>query len=328
MTDRTQIAPSPLAGTVRPQGRAVPTGRPRASLWTRMKRARAMYAFILPGFVFFVVFAYVPLLGNVVAFQDFSPFLGIFGSPWVGLQNFIDIFSDPEVLNAVKNTLIISLLQIVFSFPAPILLALLLNSLVSDRLKRFLQGVVYLPHFISWVIVISIWQQVLGGAGPVAGLLDKIGLHDVNIMTNPDTFAVLVTSQVIWKDVGWGTIIFFAAILAIPQELYESAATDGASAWRRTWHITLPGLVPIISLLLILQIGNVLTVGFEQILLQQPAVGSDASEVIDTFVYFRGIAGGDWGLAAAASLFKGVIGTLLVVGANKLAKRMGTGGIF
>jgi len=302
--------------------------RPRRTLWERIKREKAMYVFIVPGFVFFLVFAYVPLLGNVVAFQDFSPYLGIFGSSWVGFQNFVDIFQDPEVLTAVRNTLVISLLQIVFSFPAPILLALLLNSLVSERLKRFVQSVVYLPHFISWVIVISIWQQVLGGAGPVAALLDKIGIHHVNIMTNPDTFAALVTSQVIWKDVGWGTIIFFAAILAIPQELYESAATDGAGSWRRMWHVTMPGLIPIIALLLILTIGNVLTVGFEQILLQQPAIGTERGEVIDTFVYFRGIAGGDWGLAAAASLFKGVIGTLLVVGANKLAKRIGTGGIF
>lgn len=305
-----------------------PAGRGKRSLWMRMKRERAMYAFIVPGLVFFLVFAYVPLLGNVVAFQNYQPFLGIAGSQWVGLQNFIAIFSDPEALTAIRNTLVISFLQIVFAFPAPILLALLLNSLVSERAKRFIQSVVYLPHFISWVIVISIWQQVLGGAGPVAGLLNAVGIHNVNIMTNPSTFALLVTAQSIWKDVGWGTIIFFAAILAIPQELYESAATDGANGWQRTWHITLPGLVPVISLLLILQIGNVLTVGFEQILLQQPSVGSNSAEVIDTFVYFRGIAGGDWGIAAAASLAKGVIGTALVLGANRFAKRIGTGGIF
>ena len=287
-----------------------------------------MYAFIVPGLLFFLTFAYLPLLGNVVAFQDFSPYRGIAGSSWVGFENFVQIFADPEVLNAVKNTLILSLLQIVFSCPAPILLALLLNSLLSERLRRFLQSIVYLPHFISWVIVISIWQQVLGGAGPVASLLGKLGVDHANIMSNPDTFPLLVTSQVIWKDVGWGSIIFVAAFLAIPLELYESAAVDGAGAFRRTWHITLPGLIPIISLLLILTIGNVLTVGFEQILLQQPSVGSDAAEVIDTFVYFRGIAGGDWGLASAASLFKGVIGTILVVAANKFAKRLGTGGVF
>ncbi|MGP9501357.1 ABC transporter permease [Specibacter sp. AOP5-B1-6] len=330
MSASTTEAPPEVEAPARPgpRGRTKPVTPSRLSLRKRMRREWAMYVFIVPGFLFFIVFAYVPMFGNVVAFQDFSPYRGITGSEWVGFQNFIDIFADPQVLNAVKNTLIISFLQIAFAFPAPILLALLLNSLVSERLKKFLQSVVYLPHFISWVIVISIWQQVLGGAGPVASLFDRIGIEGVNIMSNPDTFSALVTSQVIWKDVGWGTIIFFAAILAIPTELYESAATDGAGSFRRTWHITLPGLVPIIALLLILTMGNVLTVGFEQILLQQPAIGTDAAEVIDTFVYFRGIAGGNWGIASAAGLFKGVIGTVMVIAANKFAKKLGTGGIF
>lgn len=298
------------------------------SLWTRIKRERATYAFIIPGVAFFVLFAYIPLLGNVVAFQDYSPFWGISGSEWVGFQNFIDMFSDPQFMRALKNTLIISFLQIVFAFPAPILLALLLNSLMSEGVKRFVQAVVYLPHFISWVIVVAIWQQILGGAGPAAQLFQSIGLDGVNIMSNPGTFKLLVTSQVIWKDVGWGTIIFFAAISTIPTELYESAASDGAGPWRRMRHVTLPGLVPVITLLLILTVGNVLTVGFEQLLLQQPAVGADAAEVLDTFVYYRGIAGGDWGLSAAAGLFKGVIATVLVISANKISKRLGTEGLF
>ena len=302
--------------------------REQASVWTRMKRERWTYAFILPGLLFFLLFAYVPLLGNVVAFQDYSPYWGVGGSEWVGFQNFTAMFSDPQFLGALQNTLIISFLQIAFAFPAPILLALLLNSLISERVKRVVQSIVYLPHFISWVIVISIWQQVFGGAGPAAELFSAIGIDNVNIMSDPDTFKALVVSQVIWKDIGWGTIIFFAAISGIPTELYEAAAVDGAGAARRTWHITLPGLVPVITLLLILTIGNVLTVGFEQLLLQQPAVGANAAEVLDTFVYYRGIAGGDWGLSTAAGLFKGVIGTILVIAANKFAKRLGTGGLF
>lgn len=302
--------------------------RPKGGLWYRMRREWQMYVFIVPGLIFFLVFAYLPMLGNVVAFQDFSPFRGIFGSDWVAFDNFINLFSDSEVIKALVNTLIISGLQILFAFPAPLLLALFLNSLMSDKLKKTLQTIVYLPHFISWVIVIAIWQKILGGAGPIAQLFELFGMHGVNVMTNPDTFKMLVVSQVIWKDVGWGTIIFFAAITAIPTELYESAATDGAGAWRRMWHVTLPGLVPVISLLLILTVGNVLTVGFEQLLLQQPAVGSDAAQVLDTFVYFRGIAGGDWGLSAAAGLLKGIIATVLVVASNRVAKRLGTGGIF
>jgi putative aldouronate transport system permease protein len=307
---------------------APPVAPRRRSLLQRMRREWQMYVFIVPGVLFFAVFAYLPLAGNVVAFQDYSAFRGVFDSQWVGLQNFANLLTDDEVLRALVNTLVISLLQIAFAFPAPIILALFLNSLLSERIKRAIQTVVYLPHFISWVIVIAIWQKILGGAGPIAEMFELIGLHGVNIMTNPETFKILVVSQVIWKDIGWGTIIFFAAISSIPTELYESAATDGAGSWRRMWHITLPGLVPVISLLLILTVGNVLTVGFEQLLLQQPAVGANAAQVLDTFVYYRGVAGGDWGLSAAAGLLKGVIATVLVIGANRIAKRLGTGGIF
>lgn len=287
-----------------------------------------MYLCLLPGLVYFIVFAYLPLAGNVVAFQNFSPFLGIGHSPWVGFQNFTAIFSDPEFVTALKNTLVISLLQIVFAFPAPIALALLLNSLLSERTKRFVQSVVYLPHFFGWVIVVSMWQAVFGGIGPFADLMHLFGSDNFNLMTDAGTFKALVTAQVIWKEIGWGTIIFFAAISAIPTERYEAAAIDGAKGWRRAWHVTLPGIASVTVLLLILRLGSVLTVGFEQLLLQQRAVGSDASEVLDTYAYFRGVVGGEWGMAAAAGLFKGVIGVILVIGANKTAKRMGHGGLF
>lgn len=309
-----------------PSSNALPGARKR-SLLRRIYRERGMYVFILPGFAFILLFAYLPMLGNIVAFQDYSPYLGIAGSDFVAFDNFVEIFQDPEVLNALVNTLIISALQIAFAFPAPILLALFLNSLISDRLKRAIQTIVYLPHFISWVVVISIWQKILGGAGLVSQVFDRIGLGSVNIMANPDTFKVLVTAQVIWKDVGWGTIIFFAAIASIPTELYEAAAADGAGSWRRMWHITLPGMLPVISILLILTVGNTLSVGFEQLLLQQPAVGASAAQVLDTFVYFRGIAGGDWGISTAAGLLKGIIATILVLGANWIAKRLGGEGV-
>lgn len=286
-----------------------------------------MYLFFVPGALFFVVFAYLPLLGNLAAFQDYSPFLGFRGSPFVGWGNFSGLFTDQESLTAIRNTLVISLLQIVFAFPAPIALALLLNSLLSSRIKRIVQSIVYLPHFISWVIVVSIWQSVLGGAGALDNLMQRLGIGSVNIMSNAGAFKELVTAQVMWKETGWGTIIFFAAITAISQELYEAAAIDGAGSWRRMWHVTLPGLANVIALLLILRLGDVLTVGFEQIVLQQPAVGNEAAQVLDTFVYYRGIVGGDWGIAAAAGLLKGVIGTVLVVVANRVAKRMGTSGV-
>ncbi|MDN5725331.1 MAG: ABC transporter permease subunit [Propionibacteriales bacterium] len=317
----------PAASATAPQSGQFRPSR-RHSIWWRILAFRWHYLFIAPGVIFFLVFAYVPLLGNIMAFQDYSPFRGLSRSPFVGMDNFVGIFTDPEVVTALVNTVVISLLQIVFAFPAPIALALLLNSLLSVRIQRLVQGIVYLPHFISWVVVVAIWQEVLGGAGLVNDLLAQLGTGPVALMGNPDTFKALVVAQVIWKEVGWGTIIFFAAIATIPTDRYESAAIDGASAWRRIWHITLPAIMPVIMLLLILRLGAVLTVGFEQILLQQNAVGRDAAQVLDTFVYFRGVLGGDWGLAAAAGLFKGVVGTVLVVLANKLAKHGGGEGLF
>lgn len=324
---RTLRRGSARSGLARPEPDR-PTNRNRHSRWLLARRHWRMYAFVLPGLIFFVVFAYVPMLGNVAAFQDYSPFLGFANSPWVGIENFQRLLADPDVGHAVINTLQLSLLQIIFAFPAPIALALLLNSLISTRVKRWLQSIVYLPHFISWVIVISIWQQILGGTGIVADLFAKVGLDHVNIMSNPETFQLLVTSQVIWKDSGWGTIIFFAALTTIPTELYESAAVDGAGAWRRIVHVTLPGLLPVILLLLILRLGDVLTVGFEQIYLQYNTVGAEAAEVLDTFVYFRGVVGSDWGFSTAVGLVKGVVGTLLVLGANSLSKRFGAEGLF
>ena len=318
----------PGTRTERAPGPSAPAKKRRLPLGQRIWRARWSYTFIIPGALFFLVFAYVPMLGNVVAFQDYSPFRGIEGSPWVGFANFTAIVSDPEVLTALRNTLIIAVLQLVFAFPAPIALALLLNSLLSERVKRFVQTVVYLPHFLSWVIVISVWQQVLGGGGLVAGILGDLGMPGFDAMTNADTFKLLVVAQGMWKDVGWGTIIFFAAIASIPSDRYEAAAIDGTSGWQRTWHITLPALVPVATLLLILNIGSILTVGFEQLLLQQPMVGAEAAQVLDTFVYFRGVLGGQWGIATAAGLLKGIIGTILVLAANRLAKRMGGEGIF
>lgn len=287
-----------------------------------------MYLFILPGFLYFVVFQYLPLLGNVIAFQNYSPFLGFQGSPFVGLQNFSDLANDPDVASALINTLEISVLQLVFFFPAPIALAPLLNSMASEGLKRLMQSIVYLPHFIGWVIVIALWQQILGGDGVVNQLLRDHGDPTVNIMASPGFFKPLVTLQVIWKDTGWGTIIFLAALTKVDTALYEAAVVDGAGPWRRLWHITLPGIRSILILLLILRLGDILNTGFEQILLQQNAVGAPAAQVLDTFVYFRGILGGDWGLSAAVGLLKGVVATALVVAANKVAHMCGEEGVF
>jgi putative aldouronate transport system permease protein len=298
------------------------------TLGQRISRDRWMYLFIIPGALFFLIFQYLPLLGNIIAFKDYSPFLGIRESPWVGLANFQRLFTDTDFKLALTNTIQIEILQLIFSFPAPLILALVLNSIFSDKIKRAMQSIVYLPYFLSWVVVIALWQQILGGAGVFNQLLRNAGFDVINIMNNPATFKLLVVAESIWKNAGWGTIIFLAALTKIDTELYEAGAVDGAIGWRRLWHITLPSIRSIIVLLLILRLGSALSTGFEQYYLQRGAVGSEASEVLDTFVYFRGIQGGDWGFATAVGLVRGVVGTLLVVGSNWVAKRFGEEGVY
>lgn len=308
--------------------RPASTARTSPTLGERILRERWMYLFIVPGALYFIVFQYVPLLGNIIAFQDYSPFLGIRGSPFVGLKNFAALITDPDFALALSNTIKIELLQLIFAFPAPLILALVLNSMISQPIKRGMQSVVYLPHFLSWVIVIALWQEIFGGAGFINQLLRDQGLDTINIMANPVIFKPLVVVQSIWKEMGWGTIIFLAALTKIDVDLYEAAVVDGASGWRRLWHVTLPGIRSIIVLLLILRLGTSLSVGFEQYYLQRGAVGPQAAEVLDTFIYFRGIQGGDWGFATAVGLVRGVVGTLLIVGANWVAKRFGEAGIY
>jgi putative aldouronate transport system permease protein len=283
---------------------------------------------MLPGLAYFLVFQYGAIFGVVIAFLNYIPFLGVTGSAWVGTANFQTLFADPSFWHAALNTVELSLLQLVFFFPVPLGLALLLHGLTSGLLRRFVQSVVYVPHFISWVIVVAMAQQVLGGAGVLNGLLSDHGMHTVNILANPDLFKPLMVAQVIWKDSGWAAIIFLAALTQVDEQLYEAAAMDGAAAWRRFWHVTLPAIRPVIVLLVILRLGDILSVGFEQILLQRDAVGPAAAEIIDTFVYYRGIAAGNFGVATAAGLFKGVIGALLVWSANRLAHRLGQQGVY
>lgn len=305
------------------------SGGSRRLTWrTRLARDRSVLVMIIPAFVLLLVFTYVPLLGNVVAFMDYIPYLPLADSPWVGLENFQAMFADPAFWNALVNTLQITALQLIFSFPLPILLAILLHSLVSPLLRGFVQSVIYLPHFLSWVIVVAMFQQVLGGSGAVAHVVRQLGGGSINIMADPSIFKLLIVSQNVWKDTGWGTILFLAALTAIDSALYESAAVDGAGARRRFWHITLPGMRPIIVLLLILQLGSSLTVGFEQILLQRDAVGPEAAEVLDTYVYFNGVVDGNWSIGVAAGLLKGVIGLGLILAANKVAHALGEQGVY
>jgi putative aldouronate transport system permease protein len=305
---------------------ATPTGS--AATWRRLWRDRWMYALMLPGLLYFLVFHYVPMLGNVVAFQDYSPFLGFRGSPWVGLDNFRALFTDPDVGIALRNTLVINAILLAVAFPASISLAILVHGLLHEPTKRLLQSLLYLPHFLSWVIVISLWQQIFGGAGFVNQVLREQGWGTLDIMTDPGFFKILVALQYVWKEAGWESIIVLAALTKIDPTLYEAAALDGAGRWQRLWTVTLPGIRGIVFLLLILWLGTFLTTGFEQFFLQHNAVGADAALVLDTFTYFRGVRAGDWGLAAAVGLVKGVFGAAVIFAANGLAKRFGEEGVF
>ncbi|MEV7529675.1 ABC transporter permease [Streptomyces hydrogenans] len=307
--------------------------RPR-TLGRRLRRDRVLLLMTLPALVLVLVFNYVPILGNVVAFQDYDPYVSTNGvtavleSPWVGLAQFDRVLSDPSFWHAVENTLVFFVLQLLLFFPVPIALALLVHSLLRPRVRAFVQAVLYLPHFFSWVIVITVFQQIFGGAGVIAQTLREHGHEGFDLMTDPGVFKFLVTAEGIWKDAGWGVIVFLAALAAVDQSLYEAAAMDGADRWRRMWHVTLPALRPVIALLLVLRVGDALTVGFEQLLLQRDAVGPGAAEVLDTFVWWTGLRSQDFSYAAAAGLIKGIVGLALVLTANKVAHLMGEQGVY
>ncbi|MBD0734910.1 ABC transporter permease [Streptomyces sp. CBMA29] len=294
----------------------------------RLRRDRSMLIMTLPAVGLLLVFSYAPLVGLVTAFQYYDPLTGIRHSDWAGFGQFQQLFQDPQFWGSLENTLYLSFVQLILFFPVPIALALLLNTVLNERIRNAVQSIVYLPHFFSWVLTITVFQQMLGGAGVLNHFLRTHDIGTWDIMTNPDTFALLITSQSVWKEAGWGIIVFLAALAAINRELYEAAAADGAGRMRRTWHITLPGLRGVIVLMLVLRLGNALTVGFEQFLIQRNAVGHETADVLDTFSFYYGIATGNYGYGAAAGLFKSVISLLLIWGANRLAHAFGEDGLY
>lgn len=322
-------AAAPQGAACTPRDSRKTKHRPAAKpLRARLRQDWQLLLMTVPALGLLLVFHYIPTLGNIIAFQDYSPYRGIWDSPFVGFDNFYWLLTDPAFWDATLNTLTITAFQLVFYFPVPIALAILLDSVLSPRIRMLLQTVVYMPHFFSWVLVITLFQQIIGGAGLISQMLRQHGYEGLDIMTNPDTFLLLVTAEVVWKDAGWGMIVFLAALAAIDQNLYEAAAVDGASRWRRLWHITLPGLRPVIVLLLILRLGDALNVGFEQFFLQRDAVGQQAAEVLDTFIYWQTLAVGEWSYGAAAGLVKGVVGLVLILVANKVAHMLGENGIY
>lgn len=303
--------------------------RSSGSRWGRLRRDRSLIIMTLPAVVLLAVFGYAPMLGLVMAFQDYNLFNGFLYSPWAGFANFRQLLTDPAFWQAFRNTVELFSVQLVLSFPVPVALAILLDSVLSRKVRSFIQAVVTLPHFFSMVMVITIFQQVFGGSGLLDTFLRNHGVaHPPDIMTNPGLFKFLISGQMIWKESGWGMIVYLAALAAISPALYEAAAVDGAGWWRRTWHITLPGLRPIMVLLLILNLGFALTFGFEQMLIQLPAVGPGAAQVLSTFAYENGIVHGNYSYGAAAGLFLGVTSVILILAANKVAHLLGQDGLY
>ncbi|MCC3357176.1 ABC transporter permease [Bacillus sp. REN16] len=295
----------------------------------KMWKDRYLFLLLLPGILYFLIYRYLPMAGIVIAFKDFSPFKGYIDSPWVGLKYFKLIFEDSEVIRVIWNTLQLSFLQIFFAFPISIVLALMLNEIRNQFYKRIVQSIVYLPHFLSWVVVVGITVIFLRSEGLVNGFLGStFGMNPIPFLTDPALFKPIIILQVIWKESGWGTIIFLAALAGVNPNLYEAAIMDGANRFRQMWHITLPAIKSTIIILLILRLGNVMDSGFEQIFLMLNPFNMDTGNVLDTFVYFKGIQQANFSFATAVGLFKGLVGLLLVVTANRLAKKFGEEGLY
>ncbi|WP_120465352.1 ABC transporter permease [Paenibacillus aceti] len=293
-----------------------------------MKRERFIYLLLLPGLLYFIIYRYLPMAGLVISFQDYNPFVGIWKSEWVGFKHFARMFEDSEVIHVLINTLQISVLQIFVAFPFSIILALMLNALRNETYKKLIQSMVYLPHFLSWVVVVGIFVVFMRGEGLINSILAQFGLSGIPFLTEPALFKPIIVLQTIWKEAGWGTIIFLAALSGVNPALYEAAVIDGASRFRQLWHVTLPAIRGVIVTLFILRLGSVLDTGFEHIFLMLNPFNMESGNVLDTYVYYKGIQQGNISFATSVGMFKGVIGLILVVSAGKLAKRFGEDGLY
>ena len=311
------------------QSAAIAVPKKKQSLGKYFSSHKWLYFLFVPGALYFIIFKYLPMFGIVIAFQQFSPYQGFTGSPWVGLYHFRNLFAGSDFNMLLVNTLAISILNLVFYFPALIVLALLLNEMKSQFFKRTAQTLVYIPHFISFVIVATLTFQLFNiQDGIVIQIIQKITGHTVNILGGPQYFRGLIVGQSIWKETGYGTIIFLAALSGVDTQLYEAAKVDGAGRLRLLWHITLPAIRGTIVLMLILKVGSILNTGYEQIFLMGNDLHASKAEVFDTYVYKRGIAMGQYSYATAVGLFKSVIGMIMVLSSNWFAKKCGESGLY
>jgi putative aldouronate transport system permease protein len=298
----------------------------RRSAWRQIRAARSLLLMFLPGFLLLAIFEYGSMWGLVIAFKDYNIGLGIWDSPWVGLKHFETFFNSPNVLRVLQNTLVISVLKLAWGLPAPIILALLINELKPGFFKRFVQSVSYLPHFISWVILSAMIYSLLSpGSGAINGVLRGLGFEPIAFMTSPEWFRAILIISNVWKEVGWGTIIYLAALAGVSVDLYEAATIDGASRLQRMRHISFPAMMPVVGIVVVLSLGNILNAGFDQVFnLYNPRV-LRVGDIIDTYVYRQGLVGLEYSFTAAVGLFKSLVGLILILIANAIARRSSDG---
>lgn len=298
------------------------------SLLKRMAEYKHIYIIILPLLLYYAIFKYAPMFGNVIAFQKYSITRGIFDSKFVGLKNFVDFLSSYKFWTLLKNTLSINLLDLLIGFPAPILLALLLNEVRSPRFKKSVQTITYMPHFISTVVISSLILTFVSSDGMINGIREIFGLESISFMTEPKYFYGIFVMSNIWQQIGWGSIIYIAAMASIDMEQYEAATIDGAGRLKQALHITIPGISETIIILLIMKVGQMLSLGYEKIiLLYNPAI-YETADVISTYVYRRGLLEGDYSYSAAVGMFNSVVNFTLLMAANTVSKKVKGSGLW
>jgi putative aldouronate transport system permease protein len=297
--------------------------------WRIYMQHRYIYLLVLPGLLYYLIFKIAPMWGLVLSFQEYSPALGVLKSKWVGLDNFIELVTYEHFYTMLRNTLLINLFGLIFFFPMPILLALMLNEVRHEWLKRLHQSIVYMPHFLSWVVIASLTYFMLSqDVGMVNKLILETGREPVSFLTEPNYFWTMITAQSLWKDAGWGTILFLAAVAGVDPQRYEAAIMDGAGRWRQIWHITLPAIRPTIIILLILRLGHMADVSFEQILLMMNPLVLSVADVFDTYAFQQGISRGQLSVGVTVGFFKGIVGLVLILVSNYVVKKMGHDGIY
>ncbi|MDR6552241.1 ABC transporter permease subunit [Paenibacillus qinlingensis] len=301
---------------------------PAVEVKKRIRKSMPLYLIFLLPFVYFLIFHYAPMVGNLMAFEDYSIVKGFFGSPWAGTKYFRQFLTDPYFWSVVRNTLLINLYSLIFNFPSSLIFALLLNELAQKYFKRIVQSVTYIPHFLSTVVVVGMLVNFLSIDGLFNEIIKFFGGEPQTFMSMPQWFRTIFIGSGVWQDLGWNAIIYLAALTAIDPQLYEAATVDGANRWRKLLHITLPGISTVVTIMLLLTLGKMLSVGFEKVLLMYSGPTYETADVIQTYVYRRGLIDSDFSFASAVGIFQSVISFILVVSANEIAKRINGSRLF